>query len=164
MDGRIKAARTTLLLAVWGRWEASPNSIDKPRHTTSLTPIDMPMMRGVTGSNSQGAITQQIGMANPLADLVGDYFFDGGDAELMVPNTPVVPHRPPTPHGSTSRGISGGQDSNVDDFDDSSLPIIHKNGDKFDDHSIHSAIMNLFWQSMDDVWPTYKSITEKTRR
>ncbi|CAH1416669.1 unnamed protein product [Lactuca virosa] len=93
-----------------------------------------------------------------------DYFFEGGGIEMSTPDTPVMPHTPLTPHGSASRDISGDHGSNAGDFDDSSLPIIHKEGDKFGDHSIHSAVMDLFWQSMDDAWPTYKSITEKTRK
>ncbi|XP_042751516.2 autonomous transposable element EN-1 mosaic protein [Lactuca sativa] len=83
---------------------------------------------------------------------------------MSTPDTPVMPHTPLTPHGSASRDISGDHGSNDGDFDDSSLPIIHKEGDKFGDHSIHNAVIDLFWQSMDDAWPTYKSITEKTRK
>ncbi|CAH1451470.1 unnamed protein product [Lactuca virosa] len=72
MDEMIKAGRTTLLLAVRGvGGVASPNSTEEPRHTTLLTPIDMPMITEVAGSNSQGAITPQTNMADPLADLAG---------------------------------------------------------------------------------------------
>ncbi|CAH1451469.1 unnamed protein product [Lactuca virosa] len=65
---------------------------------------------------------------------------------MSMPDTPVMPHTPLTPHGSASRDISGDHGSNAGDFDDSSLPIIHKEGDKFGDHSIHSAVVDLFWQ------------------
>ncbi|CAH1445329.1 unnamed protein product [Lactuca virosa] len=85
------------------RGRASPNSTNEPRHMTLLTPIDMSMIRGVVGSNSQGINSQQTDMDDPVADL-------------------------------------------------------------FDDHSIHNTFIDLFWQSMDDVWRTYKSIMEKTRR
>ncbi|CAH1416670.1 unnamed protein product [Lactuca virosa] len=53
------------------RGRASPNSTDEQRHTTLLTPTDMPMITGVAGSNSQGAIAPQTNMADPLADLAG---------------------------------------------------------------------------------------------
>ncbi|CAI9290657.1 unnamed protein product [Lactuca saligna] len=51
------------------RGRASPNSTNEPRHTMLLTPIDMPMIIGVAGSNSQGAISPQTNMVDPLADL-----------------------------------------------------------------------------------------------
>lgn len=61
----------------------------------------------------------------------------------MASNTPIVPHTPPTPHGSASRGISGGHSSNASDFDDSTLHIIHKNGDKLAFSSFKALIFDV---------------------
>ncbi|CAI9276428.1 unnamed protein product [Lactuca saligna] len=50
---------------------ASPNSTEEPHYRTTLVPIDMPIVTRGAVSNSQGAISQQTGMADPLADLAG---------------------------------------------------------------------------------------------
>ncbi|CAI9298626.1 unnamed protein product [Lactuca saligna] len=47
-----------------------------------------------------------------------DYCFEGADAEATfrsphTPHTPMAPNTPLTSHGSASRGISGGHDSNT---------------------------------------------------
>ena len=62
---------------------------------------------------------------------------------MVAPNTSVVPHTPLTPYGSASRGISGSHDSNVRDFDDSSLSIIHKNRDKLVFSSFKALIFDV---------------------
>ncbi|CAH1450858.1 unnamed protein product [Lactuca virosa] len=67
---------------------ASPNSTEEPRYRTSLIPIDMPIVIGVAGSNSQGAISQQTGMADPLADL----------AEILCRRARETGHMPQLPH------------------------------------------------------------------
>ncbi|CAI9291538.1 unnamed protein product [Lactuca saligna] len=89
---------TTLLLVVRGiRWGGHPpNSTEELRYRTTLVPIDMPIVTGVAGSNSQGAISQQIGMADPLADFVGILRRWARETGHM-PQVPHMDYRPQLP-------------------------------------------------------------------
>ncbi|CAI9284878.1 unnamed protein product [Lactuca saligna] len=62
-----------------------------------------------------------------------EYYFEGADAQTtfrspQTLHTPQPPNTPPTPHGSTSRGVTGGHDSNASDFQESSLPSSDEKG------------------------------------
>ncbi|CAI9270167.1 unnamed protein product [Lactuca saligna] len=139
---------------------ASPNSTEEPRYRTTLVPIDMPIVKGVVGSNSQGAISQQTDIADPLADLVGilcrraretggndgfeDYCFEGADAEATfrsphTPHTPMAPNTPLTSHGS-----------NASYFHASSFPLISRDLEK--------ACIHLFWENLDHPWARFSDI------
>ncbi|CAH1435739.1 unnamed protein product [Lactuca virosa] len=82
-----------------------------------------------------------------------DYCFEGAYAEATfrsphTPHTLMALNTPLTPHGSASRGISGGHGSNASDFHASSLPLISRDGEKFVDQKIHSACIRLFWENL----------------
>ncbi|CAH1422918.1 unnamed protein product [Lactuca virosa] len=70
----------------------------------------------------------------------------------------MAPNMPLTPHGSASRGISGGHGSNASDFYASSLPLISRDGEKFGDQKIHSACTRLFWENLDHLWAQFSDI------
>ncbi|CAH1441138.1 unnamed protein product [Lactuca virosa] len=76
--------------------KASPNSTEEPCHRTSLILIDMLIVTGVAGSNSQGAISQQTGMADPLANLAEILRFRARETGHM-PQLPHTDYRPQLP-------------------------------------------------------------------
>ncbi|CAH1428436.1 unnamed protein product [Lactuca virosa] len=61
-----------------------------------------------------------------------------------------------TPRHSNVEDTSGG--SNVADSHGSELPLIHRDGKGFADHSIHGYIAEMAWDCLDHAWPRYKSI------
>ncbi|CAI9260923.1 unnamed protein product [Lactuca saligna] len=82
-----------------------------------------------------------------------DFCFEGADAEETfqsphTPHTPMAPNTPLTPHGSASRGISRGHDSNASDFHASS----------FGDQKTHNACIHLFWENLDHPWARFSDI------
>ncbi|CAI9291781.1 unnamed protein product [Lactuca saligna] len=61
-----------------------------------------------------------------------------------------------TTHHSNVEDTPGG--SNVANSHGSQLPLIHRNGKGFVDHSIHGYIAKMACDCLDRAWPTYKSI------
>ncbi|KAL4584051.1 hypothetical protein LXL04_008641 [Taraxacum kok-saghyz] len=68
-------------------------------------------------------------------------------------------HSIQTPHHSNARGTTSGSD--VEDSQDSHLPLITIDGMGFADHTIHGYIGALAFESLDHAWPTFTHIRKE---
>ncbi|CAH1418894.1 unnamed protein product [Lactuca virosa] len=135
---------------------ASPNSTDDPRYRMSLIPIDMPIVTGVAGSNSQCAISQQTSMADPLADLAKILRRRARETGHMPqlqqtdyrPQLPQTDYRPQSPQMFLRIGGNDGFEDYC--FEDADAEVW---GSK-----IHSACIRLFWENLDRPWVQFSDI------